>query len=50
MADVNDFYCCFLDAIENLVGGFRNEFDEYSRPLRSRADAGGVGDETDRFT
>jgi len=39
-----------LNAVENFVGGFRNEFDEYSRPLRSHANAGVVGDETDRVT
>nr|WP_246695557.1 hypothetical protein [Methylocystis rosea] len=50
MTDMNYFDRFFLNAVENLIGGFWNEFDEYSWPLRSHANGGVVGDEEDRVT
>lgn len=50
MPDVNYLDRYPFDAIENLVRGFRNEFDEYSRLLRSHANGGVVADEADRVT
>lgn len=47
---MNYFDRFFLKAVENLIGGFWNEFDEYSWPLRSHANGGVVGDEEDRVT
>ncbi|MEF3367341.1 hypothetical protein V3H18_12425 [Methylocystis sp. 9N] len=47
---MDDFDRRSLGAIENLICGFGNEFDEYSALLRPHANAGIVGDEKDRVT